>query len=76
MNIRWVKTPCKDCKDRHEKCHASCEAYNEYLKEFKAEKTRIYMENRMDAVIKQINCDSAQKKTKIPEPLRHWRKKG
>ena len=26
-------SPCKECRKRHEACHASCEAYREYKTE-------------------------------------------
>lgn len=26
------QSPCKDCVDRHEACHASCDAYEEFNK--------------------------------------------
>ncbi len=25
-----MNTPCHDCQDRHETCHATCERYAEY----------------------------------------------
>ena len=27
-----MKVPCKDCPDRHYKCHSECEKYIEYKK--------------------------------------------
>lgn len=27
------KTPCKDCPDRHYKCHSTCENYIQFKKE-------------------------------------------
>lgn len=32
MNDRRVQFPCKDCKERHEGCHAECEKYKECTK--------------------------------------------
>lgn len=26
-----MKTPCKDCKDRHAECHATCEKYKRFV---------------------------------------------
>lgn len=31
-------SPCKDCKERHEKCHADCEKYKAFQAELKATK--------------------------------------
>lgn len=28
--IAGIPSPCKECKDRHEACHDSCERYAEY----------------------------------------------
>ena len=33
--------PCKDCKNRHFKCHAKCKLYDEFLIKLKKEKEQI-----------------------------------
>ncbi len=73
MNIKWVPSPCKDCPDRHVNCHSSCEAYAEYQQKHKAEKERLYKEHALDKAINQMNYDSAKRREKTPEPLRHGR---
>lgn len=75
MRYRWVHCPCRGCPDRHEKCHASCEKYAEYKKQFNAEKERIFQEDSIDKVVKHMNVESARMSRKTPEPLKHGRKK-
>lgn len=33
-----MKNPCKDCADRHEACHGSCDKYKEWYEWQKAQK--------------------------------------
>lgn len=34
-------TPCKDCTDRHENCHAECDRYKVWKHDITEEKNRI-----------------------------------
>lgn len=36
-----TKPPCKDCKQREIGCHANCDLYKHYKKEFESEKEEI-----------------------------------
>lgn len=75
LRLRWIQSPCKDCKDRHLKCHATCEKFLEYREKYQAERERLFKENALDKAIKQMNYDGAKSKEKLPEPLRHGRKR-
>lgn len=75
MNIKWVQSPCKDCPDRHMKCHGTCEKYLDYKERHWAEKKRMYEEDAIDKAIRGLNYDSAKKKEKVSLPLQHGRKK-
>lgn len=33
--------PCKDCSDRHARCHAECEKYGEFVRVHAEEKKRL-----------------------------------
>jgi hypothetical protein len=33
LRAHYNTSPCKDCPDRHEKCHSACEKYLEYRKQ-------------------------------------------
>ena len=75
MNLRWVSAPCKDCPERHEKCHATCEKYQEYKKRHYEEKGRLWKENSLDKAIRELNYKSANKVEKVSPPLKHGRKR-
>jgi hypothetical protein len=75
MNFNWIQSPCKDCEDRHVNCHSQCERYKGYRAEYEAEATRRFKERSLDAKIGQINHSGASKREKLPEPLRHGRKR-
>ena len=48
-------TPCKDCKDRTEKCHGKCERYREWKKEHEKamqERAKYIEGKRIDIEIK------------------------
>lgn len=77
MNIRWIPSPCKECPDRHIKCHASCERYKDYQTRHYAEKDRMEQEQRLNNAIDNLNYGSAMKdRSNQPEPLKHDRKRG
>lgn len=40
--------PCKDCEDRHFKCHSSCEKYLKVEREQKERNRKIKYENDAD----------------------------
>ena len=73
--LRWIQSPCKDCPDRHIKCHASCERFLEYRKKYQAERERIFKEDSLDKTIRKLNYKSAKKNEKVSPPLRHGRKR-
>lgn len=35
-----MSAPCKDCTDRHLKCHGVCEKYKQYTKQLEFKKLR------------------------------------
>ena len=56
-----MKVPCKDCPDRHYKCHSECEKYLKFLAENEKRKEVIRLENNL------YNVEM--------ERLKNWRKK-
>ncbi len=42
---------CKECKDRHEGCHSSCESYREWKKSYDAKKAIIQSERERQRAI-------------------------
>ena len=56
-----MTTPCKDCSDRHYKCHSECEKYQAFVIENEKRKARIRLENKL------YGADITR--------LKNWRKK-
>lgn len=75
MRLNYIQSPCKDCKKRHLKCHSTCEAYLDFRKRFQAERERLYLEDKTDKIIKQLNYDSTKKREPVSPPLKHGRGK-
>ena len=48
-----MKSPCKDCEERHHGCHSHCEEYKAYH----TENTRRNDENRRRSEIRQYQYD-------------------
>ena len=64
-----IQSPCKNCSDRHIKCHSSCEKWLAYRKEFEAEKARIVKEksiylNILEAEIERKTKEKKKKRSK------------
>ena len=74
MGLRWIQSPCKGCNDRHLKCHADCERFLAYREKYQAERDRLFQEDNMDKIIKNLNYRSANKHEKVALPLKHGRK--
>ena len=75
MVFNWIQSPCKECQDRDVLCHSKCEKYKEYRAKHEAESKKHFMEQALNRKIGQLNYESANKNEKLPEPLRHGRKK-
>lgn len=50
-----MTAPCKDCTDRHFKCHAECERYREFKKRCDDMRER----ERLDSLARRIEIDRA-----------------
>ena len=44
MKIALVESPCKDCTDRHFRCHCECEKYITYKAESDRKRAEINLE--------------------------------
>lgn len=76
MKIRWVKVPCRDCKERHVGCHSSCEQYKEYQTKYKEECEKMAQEKMINGIINDLNyLSSVKDRSRQPEPLKHGRLK-
>lgn len=73
----WIQAPCKDCPDRHIKCHASCEKYKKYCDLNKAESEKAYKKRLVGMQIYEMEQERKRKSSsgKRPSPLMHGRKK-
>ena len=40
-----MKVPCKNCPDRHSKCHSECEKYKKFIAENEKRKSCMRAEN-------------------------------
>ena len=65
-----IQSPCKDCPNRHLKCHSECQKYQDYRKNLEAEKSLIKLEKEIDTYQK-IAC---KKSKDISLKKKHWRK--
>lgn len=72
-SAKWIQSPCKDCPDRHLKCHATCERFLEYRKKYQEERKRIFEEDSIEKAIRGLNYTSASKHEKTAPPLKHGR---
>ena len=64
------KTPCRDCKDRNESCHATCEKYKEFTDNLKKEQSSItnkkISERNFYKGISETKIKSLKRKAKKP----------
>lgn len=62
-----IDAPCKDCTDRHYKCHSECEKYKAYKEDVKhfhenVEKSNIYCAKpSFDRIIKRMKREGRLK---------------
>ena len=77
MSIRGVYAPCKDCPDRHIKCHASCERYVEYKKKNNEQREKDYKERLVTMQLYEMEQERKRKSSTAQRPssLKHGRKK-
>ena len=77
MSIRGVNPPCKDCPDRHIKCHASCERYLEYKKKNNEERQKDYKERLVTMQLYEMEQERKRKSSTAQRPssLKHGMKK-
>lgn len=54
-----IEAPCKECPDRHPRCHGECEKYKEYKKQ-----SEINKEEYRKSLIWETYRDAMIKKTK------------
>ena len=45
---KGIVAPCKDCPDRHPKCHGDCGKYSEYLQLLSDTKNKVFAELRRE----------------------------
>lgn len=71
---RKIKPPCKDCSDRHLKCHSTCERYLDYRKCLEAEQSKIFNSRIVEAKLKNSKCrDIAKQKRDCNRGMfKHW----
>lgn len=58
--MRLPNNPCKDCKERHKKCHGHCEKYMAAKKEH----AEIMMEINRERHVSEYIADQAAKRAK------------
>jgi len=77
MSIRGVYAPCKDCPDRHIKCHASCERYADYKKRANEEREKDYKQRLVTMQLYEMEQERKRKSSTAQRPssLKHGRKK-
>lgn len=46
LKYTFAKSPCYGCERRHPACHASCEEYNSFTKQYKKAKTEMWERER------------------------------
>ena len=66
-----MTAPCKDCPDRHYKCHSECERYREFKKHCDDMRER----ERLDNLVRRIEIDRAIQRKEYHRTKHHTDKK-
>ena len=66
-----MTAPCKDCPDRHYKCHSECERY----KEFRKQCDDVRKQMHLDSLGRKIEIDRAIKRQEYHRKRQHTDKK-
>jgi len=56
-----MKAPCKDCTNRYESCHSSCDSYKEWKSALIADKAIIAESRRKEAELRDRQCEVVAK---------------
>lgn len=59
-----TSNPCYNCSTREVGCHAKCERYQTKRSENEQRKAALREKNALDAIVYQMNSDSAKKREK------------
>ena len=59
-----MQTPCKDCYDRYENCHAECEKYKEWRSELDSIREKIIDAKIKNAELTRRRNDAIRKRKK------------
>lgn len=59
-----MQTPCKDCYDRYENCHAKCEKYKEWRSELDSIREKIIDAKIKNAELTRRRNDAIRKRKK------------
>lgn len=74
MELKHIKCPCTNCKERHEKCHSICQKYKRYNFLCNIERTRNKEKKDVDNAVREITYKGYNSRNSNPEALKHGRK--
>lgn len=64
MVMTQKSNPCFNCSERKVGCHAQCERYQAKRSDHEKRKAALREKNALDAIVYQMNSDSAKKRKK------------
>lgn len=67
-SAKWIQSPCKDCPDRHLKCHATCERFWSTEKNIKRSATEFLRRTQLKG---QSEGSTIQVQASTKKPLHH-----
>ena len=71
-----LQCPCKDCPDRHIKCHASCERYGQYCKLNNEKRDKDYKDRLIGMQLYEMHLERNKNLvSNQPLSIKHGRKK-
>lgn len=68
-----MKSPCKDCTERHSGCHGKCELYRAYRDDIEnRKKPELYAKCDYDGYVREVKLKIALHR--VPNNKRNWKK--
>lgn len=65
-------TPCYECKDRHDGCHSSCEAYKAYRENKTNKNAAIRKNKQLDNMTDEVRFSSMHKNVRSTKKQTPW----
>ena len=70
-----MMTPCKNCPDRHDLCHADCGQYLEFKQNYEAEKMAFREQKNIDHALDALHLFGSMSRRQSKKPPKRERVK-